>query len=74
MENGKVIKEYSKNPKIIAIGEIGLDYYWDKSFNDLQKEVFIKQIKLANELELPISIHDRDAHKDTFDIFIKQGL
>lgn len=62
------IKEYSKNPKIIAIGEIGLDYYWDKSFNDLQKEVFIKQIKLANELNLPISIHDREAHKDTFDI------
>ena len=62
------IKELSKNPKIIAIGEIGLDYYWDKSFNDLQKEVFIKQIKLANELNLPISIHDREAHKDTFDI------
>lgn len=62
------IKEYSKHPKIVAIGEIGLDYYWDKSFNDLQKEVFIKQIKLANELNLPISIHDREAHKDTYDI------
>jgi len=62
------IKEYSKHPKIVAIGEIGLDYYWDKSFNDLQKEIFIKQIKLANELALPISIHDREAHKDTFDI------
>jgi TatD DNase family protein len=62
------IKEYSKHPKIIAIGEIGLDYYWDKSFNTLQQEVFIKQIKLANELNLPISIHDREAHKDTFDI------
>ena len=62
------IREYSKNPKIVAIGEIGLDYYWDKRFNDLQKEIFIKQIKLANELNLPISIHDREAHKDTFDI------
>ena len=63
------IKEYSsQNKKIVGIGEIGLDYYWDKSFNDLQKEVFIKQIKLANELDLPISIHDREAHKDTFDI------
>lgn len=62
------IREYSKNPKIVAIGEIGLDYYWDRSFNDLQKEIFIKQIKLANELNLPISIHDREAHKDTFDI------
>ena len=62
------IREYSKNPKILGIGEIGLDYYWDKSFNDLQKEVFIKQVKLANELDFPISIHDREAHKDTFDI------
>ena len=62
------IKEYSKSPKIVGIGEIGLDYYWDKSFNDLQKEVFIKQIKLANELNFPISVHDREAHKNTFDI------
>lgn len=63
-----LIKELAQNGKIVGIGEIGLDYYWDKSFNDLQKEVFIKQIKLANELNLPISIHDREAHKDTFDI------
>ena len=62
------IKKYSISPKIVGIGVIGLDYYWDKSFNDLQKEVFIKQVKLANELDLPISIHDREAHKDTFDI------
>ena len=62
------IKEYSKSSKIVGIGEIGLDYYWDKSFNDLQREVFIKQIKLANELNFPISVHDREAHKDTFDI------
>lgn len=62
------IKYYSTNKKIVAIGEIGLDYYWDKSFNDLQKEVFIKQIELANELNLPIDVHDREAHKDTFDI------
>lgn len=60
------IREYSKNEKIVGIGEIGLDYYWDKSFNDLQKEVFIKQIKLANELKLPICVHDREAHKDSF--------
>ena len=62
------LKEMAKNPKIKAVGEIGLDYYWDKSFVDLQKEVFIKQIKLANELELPIVVHDREAHKNTFDI------
>ena len=62
------IKELAQNPKIVGIGEIGLDYYWDKSFNDIQKDVFIKQIGLANELNLPICIHDREAHKDTFDI------
>ena len=60
--------EYAKNPKVVAIGEIGLDYYWDKSFIGLQKEVFVKQIKLANKLNLPIVVHDREAHKDCFDI------
>ena len=62
------IKEFAKSPKVAGIGEIGLDYYWDKSFVELQQEVFIKQIELANELNLPLNIHDRDAHKDTFDI------
>ena len=62
------IREYSVNPKIVGIGEIGLDYYWDKKHIEEQKNIFIKQVKLANELNLPISVHDRDAHKDTFDI------
>ena len=62
------IREYSRSEKIVAIGEIGLDYYWDKEHKDIQKDIFIKQVKLANELNLPISVHDRDAHKDTFDI------
>lgn len=61
----------AKHSKIVAVGEIGLDYYWDKSFSELQKEVFIKQILLANRLSLPIVVHDRDAHKDTFDILTK---
>lgn len=65
------IKKYASSPKIVGIGEIGLDYYWDKSFNDVQKEVFIKQIKLANELGLPVCVHDREAHKDSFDILKK---
>ena len=60
--------ELAFNPKVVAIGEIGLDYYWDKTFVDLQKDVFIKQIKLANKLGLPIVVHDREAHKDCFDI------
>ena len=60
--------ERAKNPKVVAVGEIGLDYYWDTSFNDLQKEIFAKQIHLANKLNLPIVVHNREAHKDTFDI------
>lgn len=67
-ENIDLIKEFCKNEKVVGIGEIGLDYYWDKSFVEAQKEVFIKQIKLANELGLPIAVHDREAHKDCFDI------
>ena len=66
-----LIKNLATNKKIIGIGEIGLDYYWDKTFNDIQQEVFIKQIQLANELNLPICVHDREAHKDTFDILVK---
>ncbi len=62
------IKKLSNNEKVVAIGEIGLDYYWDKTFNEKQQEVFIKQIKIANELNLPIVVHDREAHKDCFDI------
>ena len=62
------IKSFAKLDKVVAIGEIGLDYYWDKTFTDKQKEIFIKQIKVANELNLPIDIHDREAHRDTFDI------
>ena len=68
------IKDLCNNKKIVAIGEIGLDYYWDKSFNDLQTDVFIKQIKLANELNLPLDVHDREAHKDTFDILKQYNI
>ena len=63
MEN--IIKN---NPKIIGIGEIGLDYYWDKTYKELQKEIFIKQIDFANQMNLPINIHSRDSHGDTLDI------
>ena len=63
-----IIRKYSK---IIGIGEIGLDYYWDKSFKELQKEVFIKQIEFANQMNLPLNIHSRDAHFDTLEILKK---
>ena len=68
------MKELASNKKIVAIGEIGLDYYWDKTFVDKQKDIFVKQIKLANELDLPIVIHDREAHKDCFDIIKELGV
>jgi TatD DNase family protein len=56
------------HPKVKAIGEMGLDYYWDRSFEVKQKELFIKQIKLANKYKLPIVVHMRDAINDTFEI------
>ena len=64
----KQIEELAKNNKVVAIGEIGLDYYWNKDNKDFQKQVFIEQIKLANKLDLPIVIHTRDAVMDTIDI------
>jgi len=67
------MRELAESKKVVAVGEIGLDYYWDKSFNDIQKEVFVKQIRMANELNLPIVVHDREAHKDTFDILKKEN-
>ena len=64
----KQIIDYCKNDKVIAIGECGLDYYWDKSFNDIQKEVFKRQIVLANELNKTLIVHDREAHLDTLNL------
>ncbi|MCC8169580.1 MAG: TatD family hydrolase [Oscillospiraceae bacterium] len=63
-----VLREYSKNPKVRAIGEIGLDYFYDFSPRDTQKKWFAEQVELAKELRLPVVIHDRDAHKDSMDI------
>ena len=62
------VKEMSKQPKIVSIGEIGLDYYWDEPERSIQKEWFEKQIEWAKEIDLPMIIHSRDAAKDTFDM------
>lgn len=62
------IREIAKHKKVVGIGEIGLDYYWTKDNKEAQKLAFIEQIKLANELKLPISIHCRDAYLDTIAI------
>lgn len=60
--------DYLKHPQVKFVGEIGLDYYWDDSYKALQKEVFIKQIKIANEYNLPITIHIREASDDVYEI------
>ena len=57
-----------KNEKVVAVGEIGLDYYWNKENKELQKSIFIDQIKIANEYNMPIVIHTREAVMDTIDI------
>ena len=62
----KIAKQ--KHKKLVAIGEIGLDYYWNKENAELQKHLFIEQIKLANECNLPIIVHTREAVADTIDI------
>ena len=59
--------------KIVAVGEIGLDYYWDKEKHDLQKEWFVRQLDLAREKELPVIIHSREAAADTFDIMKRRA-
>lgn len=67
----KEIEELAKNKKVIAIGEIGLDYHWNTENKDLQQHVFISQIEIANKLELPIVIHTREAIYDTLEILKK---
>ncbi len=69
LEDLKQIYDLAKeNEKIVAIGEIGLDYYWDKENKEEQKNFFVKQIEIANDLNLPIVIHTREAVMDTIDI------
>lgn len=63
-ENYQKLKELAKNEKVVAIGEIGLDYYYDLSPRETQRKVFEEQIVLANELSLPIVLHIRDAYED----------
>lgn len=62
------IEELSEHPKIVGIGETGLDYHWDKSPKDVQQEVFKKQIALAKRVKLPLVIHNRNATEDVVDI------
>ncbi len=59
------------NEKVVAVGEIGLDYYWDTTFKENQKKILLEQITFAKENNLPISFHDREAHADTLEILKK---
>lgn len=67
------IEELAKHPKVVALGEMGLDYHWDKSPKNVQKEVFRKQIRLAKRIKLPIVIHNREATADIIDVLREEN-
>lgn len=67
-ESCELIKAWCKNPRVKAIGEIGLDYYYDFSPRERQREVFLRQMELARELNMPVIIHDREAHGECMEI------
>ncbi|GAA4653658.1 TatD family hydrolase [Anaerocolumna aminovalerica] len=73
-ENFVWLKEMTKEPKIVAVGEIGLDYYWDATDREVQKIWFDRQIELAKEVNLPAIIHSREAGKDTLDMITASQL
>lgn len=66
------LKEWCKSEKCVAVGEIGLDYYYDEPTPEIQKKWFIRQLNLAREISKPVVIHSRDAAKDTIDIMKEQ--
>ncbi len=68
-----LLTDFAAYPKVVAIGEIGLDYYYDNSPREAQKIWFAKQISLAKDLNLPILVHDREAHEDTLRILKNEG-
>lgn len=62
------LKASCKHEKVVAVGEIGLDYYWDKESHEQQKKWFVRQLELAREADLPIVVHSREAARDTFEL------
>lgn len=71
-ENAEIdIEQYLKHPKVVAVGEIGLDYHYRDDNKQLQIQLFKQQIELANKYNMPIVVHDRDAHNDTMQILSK---
>lgn len=67
-EDIETLRSLAQEKKVVAIGEIGLDYYWDNSPREVQKKWFERQLALAREVDLPVIIHSREAAKDTMDI------
>ena len=67
------LREQCQRDQVVAVGEIGLDYYWDHESHDVQKKWFIRQLELARELDLPVSIHSREAAADTMEIMKTHG-
>ena len=64
------LEKLALHPKCVAIGEIGLDYYWDQEHKDEQKALFRRQIELALRLDKPVIVHDREAHADSMEIVL----
>ena len=73
-EDLKLLENQLKNEKVVAIGEIGLDYYWIKENKEKQKKLFIKELELAEKYNLPVIIHSRDAVQDVYDILKTRNL
>lgn len=67
------LEELAGHPRVVALGEMGLDYHWDKSPKDVQKDVFRRQIHLAKKVNMPIIIHDREAHDDIVDLLEEEN-
>ena len=70
-ETFALLKEQCQKEKVVAVGEIGLDYYWDNESHEVQKKWFIRQLELARELNLPVIVHSREAAFDTLEIMKK---
>jgi len=66
------VKEWCDHPSVVAVGESGLDYYWDRSFDDRQQSFFRRHIRLAIETDLPLVIHNREATDDILDILAEE--
>ncbi len=73
-ENFTQLEQYCAHPKIAAVGEIGLDYYWKEPDKEIQKKWFARQLQLAGERKLPVILHSRDAARDTLDMVKSVGV